>query len=91
MAAKRNLRLKPTTCLRQIDMDRKHCVGCRDNFYNGNNPMGVKECWMLKDAKLIWKKEVHIDQMPPWKQKAKRLPSCFHRERHVYVKPEQER
>ena len=22
----------------------KHCVGCRDNFYNGNNPYGITEC-----------------------------------------------
>lgn len=31
----------------------KHCGGCRDNFYNGNNPMGVQECWALKTAKLV--------------------------------------
>lgn len=31
----------------------KHCAGCRDDFYNGNNPMGVKECWMLKTAKIV--------------------------------------
>ncbi len=27
------------------------CAGCRDDFYNGNNPYGVKECWGLKSAK----------------------------------------
>ena len=31
----------------------KHCAGCDRNFYNGNNPLGVKECWRLKDAKLV--------------------------------------
>ena len=46
-------------------MDKDYCVGCRDNFYNGNNDLGVKECWCLKDAKLVMKKEVHIDQAPP--------------------------
>ena len=46
-------------------MDKDYCVGCRDNFYNGNNNLGVKECWCLKDAKLVMKKEVHIDQAPP--------------------------
>jgi hypothetical protein len=72
-------------------MDKKHCIGCRDNFYNGNNPLGVQECWHLKTAKIVWKKEVHIDQRPPWTQKAKRLPNCFQRERHVYVSPDKVR
>jgi hypothetical protein len=31
----------------------RHCVGCTENFYNGNNAIGVKECWMLKTAKLV--------------------------------------
>lgn len=29
------------------------CRGCADNFYNGHNPYGVSECWMLKDAQLV--------------------------------------
>jgi hypothetical protein len=29
------------------------CAGCRDNFYNGNNPVGVKECWLFKKAKVV--------------------------------------
>ena len=69
-------------------MDRKHCTGCRNNFYNGNNDLGVKECWSMKDAKLIMRKEVHIDQMPPWKQKAIELPNCYSKERFVYVAPD---
>lgn len=32
---------------------RKMCVGCRQNFYNGNNDMGVKECWSLRSAKKV--------------------------------------
>ena len=69
----------------------KHCVGCRNDFYNGKNELGVKECWSLEKTEMVWKKEVHIDQRPPWTQKAKRFLSCFHRPRHVYVKPEQVR
>jgi hypothetical protein len=69
-------------------MDKKHCVGCRDDFYNGKNDLGVSECWSLKDAKLVMKKEVHLDQRPPWTQKAQRLPGCFRRPRHVYVAPD---
>ena len=33
--------------------DTKYCVGCTDDFYNGKNPMGVKECWLLKNAKVV--------------------------------------
>jgi len=32
---------------------KKYCVGCDSNFYNGNNPLGVKECWHFKDAKVV--------------------------------------
>ena len=67
----------------------KHCIGCRNNFYNGNNDLGVAECWSLEEAKLVWKKEVSIYQRPPWNQKARRFLSCFHRTGYVYVRPDQ--
>lgn len=31
----------------------KHCHGCRDDFYNDKNPLGVKKCWGLKTAKMV--------------------------------------
>lgn len=68
---------------------RKYCGGCRDDFYNGNNPLGVEECWHLRDAKVVWKKLVYIDQRPPWNQKAQRVLSCYSRPRYVCVKPHQ--
>ena len=64
---------------------RKYCVGCRNDFYNGNNNLGVKECCMLKNAKIVFKKCVPIDQRPPWNQKARRMLSCYHRQGYVYV------
>ncbi len=64
------------------------CAGCRNDFYNGNNELGVKRCWSFDDAKLVKKKEVHIDQRPPWTQRARLLPDCYHKERRVYVSPE---
>lgn len=33
--------------------DKKYCLGCSEDFYNGNNEMGVKECWNFKTAKVI--------------------------------------
>jgi len=35
---------------------KKYCIGCRQNFYNGNNSYAIKECWNLKDAKVWWRK-----------------------------------
>ena len=65
------------------------CFGCRNNFYNGYNDLGVTRCWSLESAKLVMKKEVHFDQIPPWNQRAALFLSCYHKPRHVYVQPEQ--
>jgi len=35
--------------------NKEYCIGCHDNFYNGNNDMGIKECWNLKCAKVVKK------------------------------------
>lgn len=37
--------------------DTSYCRGCRDDFYNGQNPPGVRQCWMLAKAKVVkrWK------------------------------------
>lgn len=29
------------------------CQGCRNDFYNDKNPLGVKACWSLKKAKVV--------------------------------------
>ena len=70
---------------------RKYCPGCHNDFYNGNNNLGVKECWMLEDAKVVWKKEVHVDQVPPWNQKARRFLNCYRKQRYAYFNPNQVR
>lgn len=67
---------------------RKYCNGCRNNFYNGNNDLGVEECWSLRDAKVVWKKRVPIHQRPPWTQKAIRVLSCYHKSGYVFVAPD---
>lgn len=64
---------------------RKHCVGCEDNFYNGNNPYGVTECWKLASMKLILRKRVPIWQVPPWNQPAEKKPSCYRCKGYVWV------
>lgn len=69
----------------------KHCDGCNENFYNGNNPLGVQECWSLETAKLIWRKRVPMDQRPPWTQKARRYFACRREKGAVFVGPDQVR
>jgi len=70
-------------------MNKKHCVGCYDDFYNHPGEHGAKECWSLKAAKLIKRKRVPISQPPPWNQPSEIAPSCYHELGYVYVKPDQ--
>ncbi len=32
---------------------RCYCAGCRDDFYNGHNNLGVHECWSLAKARIV--------------------------------------
>lgn len=65
------------------------CDGCENNFYNGNNPLGVRECWSFKDTKMVSKIAIHINLPPPYLHiKPKSRPDCYRMSRHVLVKPE---
>lgn len=69
-------------------IDVKHCAGCHDDFYNGHNEYGVKECWGRKTAQLVERVLIHIDQPPPYRNlKVQQLPSCYKRQRFVSVAP----
>ena len=68
-------------------LDRKHCVGCEDDFYNGNNDLGVDECWCREDAKQKQYLMIPADMLPPYKHmKTEWKPTCFHRKGYVKVK-----
>jgi len=73
-------------------MDRKHCAGCRDSFYNGNNNLGIKECWHLKTAKLVWRIPIGHWENPPYLNKKKvQVFDCWYGSgpnRIHYIKPE---
>ena len=65
------------------------CTGCYNDFYNHGGVNGnTKECWLFEDAVIVKKKKVHIDQMPPWKQKATNVLSCRAEQRYVFVDEE---
>ncbi len=65
-------------------MNKKHCRGCYNNVYNYGLG-GDKECFSFKTAKIVWRKEVFIDQVPLWNQKARRFPNCYCKQRYIYV------
>jgi hypothetical protein len=70
-------------------MDKQFCRGCRDNFYNGNNDYGVKECWLLEDAKREPRLLIPINMPPPYTSlKPQSLPTCYHADGYSTVKPD---
>jgi hypothetical protein len=55
----------------------KYCSGCRNNFYNGNNNLGVSQCWSRKDGKVVWRIRIGNFERPPYKNRKKiRVASC---------------
>jgi hypothetical protein len=63
----------------------KMCVGCKDNFYNGNNDLGIKECWSLSSAKKVLKRRVGIWERPPWTNEPESILSCKTEKGYVFV------
>lgn len=65
------------------------CSGCRDDFYNGHNPYGVKQCWNFPKATVEKRLMIPVDLRPPYDLKSARwVLSCYHPERTCNVKPE---
>jgi len=67
----------------------KHCLGCRDDFYNDKNPMGVKRCWGLKTAKMVTRFRIGTWTQPtqPYAFTTVRQFQCFHQDgQHYYEK-----
>jgi hypothetical protein len=70
-----------------ISEKKKYCAGCYNNCYNGEL---AERCWNLKEAKIVQRKFVHIDDVPPWTtQTAETTLSCHHRQKYISVRPEQ--
>lgn len=70
-------------------MDVKFCSGCEDNFYNGNNPYGITECWHRAKAEQKSYRLIPISMPPPYLQiSLKKLPNCYKAKGYAKVKPE---
>jgi len=59
------------------------CVGCRDNFYNHNQPDG---CWCFASAKIVRRVRVGIWEPPPYsRDRAEKYLSCFTRDGYAML------
>ena len=61
------------------------CVGCRNDFYNGKNPPGVKTCWSFKGARVVERIRVGTWQSPPYKWRPHKTLNCYHCEGGVLL------
>ena len=66
----------------------QHCTGCRNNFYNGNNPYGISQCWSLAKAKLVtrWKLGMNVPMNIKEAYYKVRVPDCYHETGYVHCK-----
>ena len=71
-------------------MEKDKCLGCENNFYNGNNNLNIAECWSLKTATMIKRKKVGINDVPPWTWKPQLFPSCYRQKGYVFIHCEDE-
>ena len=67
-----------------------YCTGCRDDFYNGKNQLGIKRCWNLEKAEVVYRKFVHYNDVPPWNHTPIKTLSCHRKPRHIAVDPDKE-
>ena len=66
------------------------CSGCYNDSYN-HGLGGSKECWSFESAKVVKRKKVHIDQVPPWEQEAIEVLDCRTERRFVFVDADKDR
>jgi hypothetical protein len=66
----------------------KMCAGCSENFYNGNNDIGISRCWNLDSAKVVKKVRVGINERPPWTGPEVKVLSCRRERGVVLMSPE---
>lgn len=75
-------------------IDKQHCVGCRDDYYNHtrcglNEASGEPSCWSRETATLVWAKDIPVDLPPPYTGIKETIrPSCYRRPRYIRVKKE---
>lgn len=81
-----NLNVYPAEIKKKSDM----CRGCYNDDYN-HGLGGASKCWLLDDAKMVMKKKVSIDDMPPWKHEPIKVFDCRTELKFVFIKPDREK
>ena len=66
-------------------MDKKHCRGCYNDYYNYNADGG---CWYREKAKLVWRMLIGVHERPPYKKGKKRVPDCWRGQQVTAIDPE---
>lgn len=68
-------------------MDKLQCIGCYNDFYNGNNNLGVEECWSFADARVITR--FRISTCVPTNIRSAwvkvRFPNCYRQTGYYYA------
>jgi hypothetical protein len=86
-----NIEANPQSILdKLVDMDKatiKNCHNCVDDFYNGKNPYDIKACWNLEKAKLVLRRKVAINEVPPWINDPILVPGCYREKGFVFLLP----
>ena len=70
-------------------MDKKDCIGCRDNFYNGHNSLGVEQCWSFDKKKKLevrYELSVNTPMNQKWGYFKVKRPDCYHKDGYVMMK-----
>lgn len=68
-------------------LQKSKCSGCENNFYNGNNVMGIQECWYLKDGYLQKRWRISVfDRMDKEENYTEvNIPRCFTQKGYVFL------
>lgn len=68
-------------------MNKSDCVGCRDDFYNGNNDIGVSECWLFKKAELATRYQLSIHTPISERRGYRKVtkPKCYGQNGYVFL------
>lgn len=61
------------------------CSGCEDNFYNGNNQYGIKECSHYESAEIVPCVIATTSEPPPFSLTGECL-NCYRKSGYAYIK-----
>lgn len=65
----------------------KLCRGCREDFYNGHNELGVKRCWNLASAEPVERVCVGTWDSPPYLRRVETTLSCHRPKGLTWLSP----